>query len=252
MPLPGNNVNNGTMLSATPSMPGGSNVVPEVQSVPAPDEIDVAGLIKTIAIVILSLVAATFIGLFIWMSINYSEARADVDGQIAVAVNAAVDENTMELEAEFLEREKEPYRDFAGPADYGELSFKYPKTWSVYVAKDASRGGDFEAYFNPIEVNEVSNNTINALRLKIVDEPFDNVAQTYQRFVEREENKLSVQSVTVAGVAANRYTGTIPNTELSGIIVIFKIRDKTAVFQTDSMNFENDFEKLLKTIQFNA
>ena len=252
MPLPGNNVNNGTMLSATPSMPGGSNVVPEVQSVPAPDEIDVAGLIKTIAIVILSLVAATFIGLFIWMSINYSEARADVDGQIAVAVNAAVDENTMELEAEFLEREKEPYRDFAGPADYGELSFKYPKTWSVYVAKDASRGGDFEAYFNPIEVNEVSNNTINALRLKIVDEPFDNVAQTYQRFEEREENKLSVQSVTVAGVAANRYTGTIPNTELSGIIVIFKIRDKTAVFQTDSMNFENDFEKLLKTIQFNA
>ena len=36
------------------------------------------------------------------------------------------------------------------------------------------------------------------------------------------------------------------------MIVIFKIRDKTAILQTDSMLFIDDFNKLLDTVQFNA
>lgn len=213
---------------------------------------DIAGLIKTIVIVILSLIAVTFVGLFIWMTTQYNEVSTDVNGQINAAVAAAVDENTMAMEMEFAEREKEPYRDFSGPEDYGGLSFKYPKTWSLYVAKDAANGGDYHAYFNPIEVDEVSNTTINALRLTIRDTAFDTVTAEYQRYVERPHSTFSVQSVTVAGVAANRYTGTILNTELEGIVVIFKIRDKTAILQTDSMLFEADYNRLLETIHFNA
>lgn len=213
---------------------------------------DLSGLIKTIAIVILSLIAATFIGLFIWMTTQYNEVSTDVNGQIDVAVAAAVDENTMAMEMEFAEREKEPYRDFSGPADYGGISFKYPKTWSLYVAKDASNGGDYQAYFNPIEVNEVSPTTINSLRLTIRDAAFDTVTADYQRYVEQLNSKLSVQAVTVAGTAANRYTGKLLNTELEGIVVIFKIRDKTAILQTDSLLFQADFDRLLETVRFNA
>jgi hypothetical protein len=53
-------------------------------------------------------------------------------------------------------------------------------------------------------------------------------------------------------ITANRYTGVIPGTELNGIVVIFKIRDKTAVLQTDSVLFQNDFDTLLSSVRFNA
>ncbi|MBQ2672547.1 hypothetical protein IJH26_01970 [Candidatus Saccharibacteria bacterium] len=225
-------------------------MVQQVQVVPkSKNNID---LIKTIVIVILSLMTVTFLGLFIWMLVQYNDASSDVDGQIAVAVAAAKDEQAKKLEAEFQAREKNPYKPFAGPADYGALGFNYPKTWSVYIAADASNGGDFEAYFNPNEVEPVAKNTVNALRLTIRDKDFDAVAQEYQKVMDRKDSNLTMQAVTINDFTANRYTGTIPGTDLNGIIVIFKIRDKTAVFRTDSTLFQGDFDTLLQTITFNA
>lgn len=218
----------------------------------APVYKDSSGLIKTIALIVVSLIAVTFIGLFIWMFLQYSEASTDVDGQIAVAVAKAKDEQAAQLEAEFTEREKLPYKTFSGPSDYGQLTFNYPKTWSVYVAADANNGGDYQAFFNPNQVNAVSKETINALRLTIRDKGFDEVASEYQRIMDRKDSNLTMQAVTIGEISANRYTGTIPDTDLNGIIVIFKIRDKTAVFQTDSILFEQDFNTLLQTITFNA
>ncbi len=213
---------------------------------------DNASLAKTIAIVILSLVAATFIGLFVWMFVRYSEVNSDVNGQIDVAVAEAKEAQAADLEAEFAEREKEPLRDFVGPADYGQLSFRHPKTWSVYVAKDAMNGGDYEAYFNPLQVDAVDEDTINALRLSILNKSFDAVVAEYQKDMNKKDSGLTMQSVEVNGITMNRYEGKIPDTEFQGVIVIFKIRDKTAVLQTDAVNFVSDFDALLETITFNA
>ena len=229
---------------------GGTSIVNSTSVVQPPK--GNSSLIKTIVIIVLSLVSVAFVGLFIWMFMQYSEVKEDIDGQIDVAVREAVDKKAMEMEAEFAEREKEPYRDFAGPADYGQLSFKYPKTWSVYVAADAANGGNYEAYFNPIEVYAVSKDTINALRLTIRNKSFEEVAAEYQKVMERNGSNLTVESVEINGITMNRYRGTIPNTDLNGVIVIFKIRDKTAVMQTDSESFVEDFNKLLQTVTFNA
>lgn len=254
-PLPGQNQmgNGGTVMVATPAMGGASATMPVMP--PEPMESDggkVRSLVKTIAIVVLSLISVTFIGLFVWMTIQYNEVSEDVNGQIDQAVAEAVYENSLKLENDFAEREKDPYRTFTGPADYGQLSFEYPKTWSVYVAADASRGGDYQAYFNPIEVEAVSRDTINALRLTIEDDAFETVAEYYQRILNRSDSELSVEAITVSGTAANLYSGKIPETDLEGYIVIFKIRDKTAIFQTDSVLFKEDFDKILATVTFNA
>ena len=241
--------------------PGGAvSGMPMMQQVQAASmqQKDTSGLVKTVAIVLLSLVAVTFVGLFIWVFLQYNEVRSDVDGKIALAVSEAKDEQAAKDEEEFAEREKNPYRVFSGPADYGQLTFEYPKTWSVYVAADASNGGTYSAYFNPIQVNAVSKDTINALRVTIENRSFESVAESYQRDVDRKDSRLTVESVTVGNVekgitvTANRYTGVIPGTDLNGCIVIFKIRDKTAILQTDSVLFEEDFDKLLSTIVFNA
>lgn len=233
--------------------PNGMPMVQQVQVMPESKK-DVKSLIKTIAIIVVSLIAVTFVGLFIWMYLQYDAISTDVGEQIEVAVAQAKDEQSQKMEAEFLEREKYPYKIFSGPADYGQLTFEYPKTWSVYVAKAATTGGDFNAYFNPIQVDAVGKETINALRVTIVNKSFDNVSKEYQKAMDKKDSNLTMVSTTIGkdgNITANRYTGTIPNTELSGFIVTFKIRDKTAILQTDSVLFQADFDKLLATVVFN-
>ncbi len=238
-----------------PVQPGGMPMVQQVQ-LPPPVKKDVAGLVKTIVIIVLSLALVTFIGLFIWKMVEYNEVSTDVEGQISVAVAEAKDEQATQDEAEFLEREKYPYNTFMGPVDYGALSFEYPKTWSVYVANAATATGeDFYAYFNPVQVDAVGDTTINALRVEILNKGIDEVTEQYQGDLENEELPLSVESVMIGkngDITADRYTGVIPGTELQGIFVIFKIRDKTAILRTDSMLFQGEFDKLLSTVTFNS
>ena len=222
---------------------------------PEPPRKDVKSLIKTIAIIALSLISVTFIGLFIWMYVQYDDARTDVEGKVADAVVEAVDENTKKLENDFTEREKNPFKTFAGPVDYGELTFEYPKTWSVYIQRDAHDGGDFEAYFNPVEVNTVNNENVMALRLKILDMAFDDVVQSYKGELQGETPRLRLDMTTIGqnnNISANRYTGILPGTEFNGYVTIFKIRDKTVVMQSDSVLFEGDYNTLLSTVRFNS
>lgn len=233
----------------------GAQGMPMVQQVQAPvvPKKDIGGLIKTIVIIALSLLSVTFIGLFVWMSMERNEAQTDLDSKIAVAVNEAEMEQATKLENDFLEREKYPFKTFAGPADYGTLSFEYPKTWSVYVAAAATKGGNFNAYLNPVQVDAVSDETINALRVSILNTSFDEVTKNYQKTVDDEDVNFTIESTKIGkngSIVANRYTGTIPKTENNGIIVTFKIRDKTAILQTDSVLFQADFDKLLGTVTF--
>lgn len=204
-------------------------------------------LIETIILVVVSIVAVVFIGLFIWKYIEWDSVKTDVDGQINRAVALAVSENTTKLENDFVEREKYPYKSFMGPIDYGSVSFEYPKTWDVYIARDASNGGDFEAYFNPGEVQPVSATTINALRLTIRDAAFDNVTRTYDGLVRN--GRLNVVTRNVGSTIANVYTGELPN-NIHGVLAAFKLRDKTVLIQTDAELFSAEYYKLLDTITF--
>lgn len=204
-------------------------------------------LIETIVLVIVSIVAMVFIGLFIWKYLEWDSVKTDVDGQVDAAVAMAVAENTTKLENEFVEREKYPYKSFMGPTDYGSLSFEYPKTWNIYVAKDASNGGDYEAYLNPGEVQPVSPTTINALRVIIRDQAFDNVVRTYDGLVRT--GRVTVVSRNIGSTMANVYTGELPN-NIIGTIAIFKLRDKTVMLQTDAAIFTDEYYRLLDTVTF--
>lgn len=241
-----------TSAQQTPNNPGAVTSSENERTAMEKPKKDIKGIVMIVVIVVTSLIGMTFIGLFIWKNLQYEEISVDVNAKVEKAVAIAKDEVTTKMEDEFLVREKYPYRTFSGPADYGQLTFEYPKTWSVYVAADALNGGDYFAYFNPIEVNPVSENTINALRLIIRDKDIESVVAEYKKAMDKKDSNLTMESVTFSGITANRYTGTIPGTDLSGYIVIFKIRDKTVIMQTDTVVFEEDFNRLLETIKFNA
>lgn len=201
-----------------------------------------------IALIIVSVFMALFLVLFIWALINYIDSKTDLDGKVNQAVAVAVNEKATALEADFAEREKSPYTTFAGPENYGSLTFQYPKTWSLYIAKDASSGGDYEAYLNPGAVNPVSASTINALRVSIVGKSYDTVAKTYESRIKN--NKMSVSVRLINGENANYYTGELTNGQLVGAVAIFPIRDKTVILQTDANVFIEDFNRILDTVQY--
>ena len=254
-------VRGGAVSGGAPGQPGmAPNGMPMVQQIklsPLPQK-HVVEIVKTVAIVVLTLVAIVFIGLFIWKEMEYDQLQANWQAETDMAVATAKDEQAMELSKRYNEEKKYPYLTFTGPADYGQLSFEYPKTWSVYVQQSATNGGDFAAYFNPVQVNEVSDQTINALRVTILTQSFDEVVKDYQGFVDHPDAPMTMTSIEIGDAekgihqTANRYDGELPGTELQGSIVIFKIRDKTVILQTDSEIFIPEFNKLLGTITFNA
>lgn len=207
-------------------------------------------LMKTVGLIVVSLLAVLFIGLFIWMWVKWNDASTNVKGKVDVAVAEAKNELQAKLESEFEEKEKYPYRVFTGPTDLGELSFEYPKTWSLYVQSSANRGGDYAAYLNPGQVNVVQDDTVMALRVSIKGTLFD---QAISDFAEKvRSGDMTLSTTVVNGNNVNVYTGKMDN-EYQGIICVFKLRDKTVMLQTDSTSvFSDDFYRILKTVKFNS
>lgn len=207
-------------------------------------------LMKTVGLIVVSLLAVLFIGLFIWMWVKWNDASTNVKGKVDVAVAEAKNELQTKLESEFEEKEKYPYKVFTGPTDLGELSFEYPKTWSLYVQSSANRGGDYAAYLNPGQVNVVQDDTVMALRVSIKGALFD---QAISDFAEKvRSGDMTLSTTVVNGNNVNVYTGKLDN-EYQGIICVFKLRDKTVMLQTDSTSvFSDDFYRILKTVKFNS
>jgi len=202
-----------------------------------------------IAIILLIIGMLILTGLAVWLFLQYNEQKSNVDAKIDTAVAKAERDQSETETLKFAEREKEPNRDFVGPEDYGRLSFKYPKTWSVYIAKDASKGGTYEAYLNPVSVPQVSSTERYALRVVIEEKDYSTVISSYDTKVKKGDLKSRV--VTANGQSGTRFDGTFSK-NVRGSVVIFKVRDKTLSVFTDAETFTPDFNKLIKTIEFNS
>lgn len=206
-------------------------------------------MISTIGLIILVLGTGS---LAIWALLNYQEQKTNVNTKVDAAVNLAKKDQAEADEAKFAEREKEPRREFAAPDDYGRLSFTYPKTWSVYVDKDPvaneSGGKDYLAYLHPIVVPPVDvRDQQFAVRVSILEENYNTHLARFDRLIK--EGKLRSKTVSINGENAVRLDGNF-NDKIRGSAIIFKIRDKTAVVQTDADAFMHDFDILIKTITY--
>jgi len=203
-----------------------------------------------IATVCLAVLSVGLISLSVWLYINYSDQKNNVDGKINDAVIEAKKEEGDKREAAFRIAEKLPNREFVGPEDYGLVTFSYPKTWSVYVAKDASRGGNFEAYLNPGTVLSVSATQHYALRVSIEERDYDKVIDSYSGLVKKGD--LKVSSLSVNSNNGTRLDGLFSK-DFRGAAAIFKIRDKTLIIRTDASTFidSKDFDNIIASIHIN-
>lgn len=202
-------------------------------------------MISTIALVVVVIAVGSAA---IWAYMNYIDQKTNVDSKISIAVAGAKKTQADADEAKFTEREKEPNKKFVGPEDYGRLTFDYPKTWSAYVARDISAGGNYEAYLNRDVVQPVTTLQQYMLRVLIEDKDYDKVVASYEAVVKKGGLKASV--ATADGNSGTRLDGAFTK-DIRGAAVIFKVRDKTVTLRTDADVFKPDFEEIIKTIKFN-
>ena len=191
--------------------------------------------------------AVLFAGGFFWTYTNYLDQRDNTTQKIDVAVTEAKKKQTALDEVQYVEKEKQPYRQLVGPGDLGQVSISYPKTWSVYVAKSGTDG--YEAYLNPGAVPTVALTQPYAVRLIIQNQPYDRVVASFEALVKRGELKSS--PVSVNSFNGIRLDGKFSTTR-SGSMVIFKVRDKTLTVATDADSFKGDFDNIIvKSLDFN-
>jgi hypothetical protein len=197
-----------------------------------------------------SALVVALVVLSIWLFNQYNDQKTNVDTKVNNAVIEAKKKQADQLEAKFTEREKEPNREFVGPEDYGLVTFNYPKTWSVYVERDASSGGTYSAYLNPIVVPPVSSAQQFAARVTIENKVYEQVVSSYDNVVKKGE--LTASSVSINGNNGTKLVGTFSK-DIVGAAVIFKIRDKTLTIRTDANTFikSGDFDRLINSIKIN-
>jgi len=226
--------------SYAPSAP-----TPPVNNYVIPGKSSKKWLILTIVFIITTLAA---IGGGVWAYMNYLDQKDNTDAKISTAVAAGVKEQADKDAADFLQKEKQPNRQFAGPDDYGRLAFDYPKTWSTYVSKDTETGGTYEAYFNPVSVPPIKDTTQYALRVTIKQDEYEKVLASYDSLVKRGD--LVATAIKADGTDGTRLEGNFTK-DIRGLAVVFKIRDKTVIMRSDAETFRADFDALISTITFN-
>ena len=201
-------------------------------------------MVGTIGCLILFLIAGS---LAIWAYMQYSREKSRVGSKVAIKVAEGKREQAESDWRKYSDAAKNPRIEFVGPAEYGRVSFMYPKDWSVYVANDGSDRGDYKAYLHPVSVPSTTNkNSRFALRLEIINKNMDTVLNDYQSRLKKGE--LTSSSTEFNGISATRIDGTFEK-ELRGSVVLMKVRDKTIRFSTDADTFKPDFQTILSTVK---
>lgn len=202
-------------------------------------------LIANVVLVILLLAFGSFA---IWAYMNYVDHKDNVDKKVAAAVEIAKKQQAEEDEKAFKEREKQPFREFKSPADFGTISLSYPKTWSVY---ENEKSDDYSAVFYPLVIPnlESDNKKPLALHIEVLSDEYTNVLEEYEDNIK--EGKLKSFPTTVNEIQGNRLEGELSE-ELKGLAIVFKLRDKTFRISTEAPEYFNDFNKtVLESLRFN-
>lgn len=201
-------------------------------------------MIATIGFVVLFLVAGA---LGAWAYISYDDLRADVDAKIQQEVTEGKREQSDADYKKYQEESKNPRIEFVGPAEYGRVSFMYPRTWSVYIEQDATDRKNYVAYLHPVAVPSISNKDSRfALRLEILNKDYDEVVKEYADRLKKGE--LTSSTPEYNGIATTRFDGAFSK-EVRGAAVLMRVRDKTVRFSTDADTFKPDFQTILETVK---
>ncbi len=163
------------------------------------------------------------------------------DQKVNTAVVVATERAKTEKENEFVQREKNPLREYTGSEALGSITFKYPKTWSGYLVEDDTKSS---LLMHPglVSGNEKA---IYALRVEVESSQYDKVMRNYESDVKSGIVKATAFRLNkLQEVAGTRLDGEIAN-GIQGSMIVLPLRDKTLKISTESKDFSSDFESII-------
>lgn len=194
-----------------------------------------------IPLILVSLLLIAMGGFGIWAYMSRQDYKDNTDQKVAAAVEVAEQKTSTEKDNQFAEKEKLPLKDYAGPAAYGSVVIKYPKTWSAYVDEKTSGGTPVDGYFHPGFVPAANNKPQYALRVEVLNASYAQTIKQYDTAVKAGKIKavafIPAKQQTVTGT---RFDGEIASGK-TGAVVVLPMRDKTLRLSTESTDFINDF-----------
>lgn len=206
----------------------------------------VAGLIITIIL----LAAALAFG--VWSYGQMRDYKNNSDQKVAAAVQQANAAQKQQLEAQFAEQAKSPYKTYTGPSIYGSVQITYPKSWSAYIIEDQTNTGlPVDAYFYPDFVPNVAGSSSFYLRFQIIGDSYSDVLGQYASAIS--QGNLSATPykpplVKTASVGV-RLDGQL-GSNTSGSMVIIPLRNVALEIWTDNPSATKDFNNVLSSLTF--
>ena len=191
-------------------------------------------------------------GFAYWAYTNMVNYRDHADQMIAAAVKVANANLTQQLQAQFAEEAKNPYKTYVGPSAFGSVHVVYPKTWSAYIPVDSSSDTPIDGYFYPDVVPQASSASSNgtggtnfALRVQVLQQNYSDVLQNFQSQVQ--SGTVIVHPFhldKVPGVIGVEVTGQI-EAQKTGTLIILPLRNQTLQIFTEGNQFQADFTKII-------
>ena len=170
--------------------------------------------------------------------------KNDANNLIAVAVAKAKAQESSLKNQQFAIQEQYPLNTYNGPAEYGNLVIKYPKTWSGYVDDTGSSGNPFVSYFNPGVIPSISGqNSAFALSVQVLN-------QTYSQVVSSFQNQTGITSSAFAlpklpKVVGVEVSGPVLANESNGTMVVLPLLTNTLEIMTYGNQYLATFNSII-------
>lgn len=172
-------------------------------------------------------------------------SRADYknnsDQKVEAAVTVAVEKAKSEKDNEFIQKEKDPLRDYTGPDTLGSISLRYPKTWS---GEYSERSNESTLIMHP-GIVPADEKTAYALRVEVAPGSYDKALSALEASVKSGKLEASAYRLPkLQEVLGTRFDGEIASGK-TGSIVVLPLRDKTLKISTEAEDYLGDFDDII-------
>ena len=198
-----------------------------------------------IPLVVTAVALLVALGFGMWAFAGMQDYKTNVDDKVAAAVAIAQEETKTAKDAEFVQKEKNPLKEYKTAQAAGSIAIQYPKTWSAFVT-ETDDSDPVDGYFHPGYVPGIASGTDFALRLRVV-------STAYSDYMKQFESKAKTGKLTIAPYKAPKVAQSTVGSRIEGEInvgqqasrVVFPLRDKTIEITSESAQFRNDFDSII-------
>lgn len=197
-----------------------------------------------VSLVLSILIALGAGGFGLWAYGQRQDYKDNSDKKVTAAVEVAVKNESERKDAEFVDKEKQPYKTYKSSDVTGVVKITYPKTWSGYVSED-NTSKPLDAYWHPDIVPGLQSKTAYALRLEVTNRTYEEELRAFDPQVKGGKATVSPYvPKNVTGVTGARVVGEV-NPGQKVTMIVLPLRDKTIKISTESPDFVGDLENIV-------